>query len=565
MRKFLSFCFFVFFLSATAQADDLVDDAKPLRVDEAFTLISQEVDTNTYLLNWRIAPNYYLYKTKFALSGEGAAAAKLELSQNDIKHSDAFFGEQRVYYQFVDGQLSSPRNLAKIIISYQGCWEGGICYPVQSFQLRDGQFQLVELSENDAEYSPAATPKAQANNYYMRQLQQASPAWVLLLFFLAGIGLTLTPCVLPMLPIVTSIVTDKRSSNPRRRLSLLLVYVLSLASVFSVLGLFSGWLGYAMRQMIASPLVLITLAVLVVLLGCSLLNLMRWPALAGVTQRINPVLNMTAGTYRGAALWGGLSPLIVGSCLSAPLAAALLYLAERGNPLFGALTLFTLALGMSIPLLLVGLGLGQFVPRAGPWLEKMRSFFALLLFALAVFILSSLLPAAIEVALYSLLAVAVLLNFFLRPYQTAISAVIAGVMALVLYTQVPSDTRKEEIQFTEITAYSQLTAALQTATQTRQPTLIYYSADWCISCRELEWRVFTNQGVQNRLDEWTLIKVDVTRNNRASRQLLEHFNALGPPTVFFMDKSGAHRPEMTLIGSFNAKDFTAALDALEAP
>lgn len=561
MRKSLSFCFFVLFFATTVHAEDLINaDAKPLRVDEAFILSGQQADANTYLLNWWIAPDYYLYKTKFALSGASAATAKLELSQNDVEYSDIFFGEQRVYYQFVDGQLSSAQSLENIIISYQGCWEGGICYPVQSFQLQNGQFKPVALNEDEQEYSPVAAPMTLANNYYVRQLQQASPAWVLLLFFLAGIGLTLTPCVLPMLPIVTSIISDKRASNLRRRTSLLLVYVLSLASVFSLLGLFSSWLGYAMRQLIASPPVLIILALLVVLLGCSLLNPMRWSGLTGVAQRINPVLNMTAGTYTGAALWGGLSPLIVGSCLSAPLAAALLYLAERGDPLFGALTLFTLALGMSIPLLLVGLGLGQFVPRTGPWLARMRSFFALLLFALAVFILSSLLPAAVEVLLYSMLAAAALLNFFLRPYQTAFSAVTAGIFAMMVYILLPSDN--EELQFTEVRAEPQLTAALQAAVQQEQPALVYYAADWCISCRELEWRVFTNKKVQNRLDGLALIKVDVTRNNRASRQLLNRFDALGPPTVFFIDKSGVHRPAMTLIGTFNPDHFMASLDAL---
>ena len=559
MRKSLSFCFFVLFFATTVHAEDLINaDAKPLRVDEAFILSGQQADANTYLLNWRIAPGYYLYKTKFALSGASATRATLELSQNDVEHSDVFFGKQRVYYQFVDGQLSSAQSLESIIISYQGCWEGGICYPVQSFQLQDGQFKAVELIEDEAKYD--AVPRAQANNHYARLLHQASPAWTLLLFFLAGLGLTLTPCVLPMLPIVTSIISDKRASNLRRRTSLLLVYVLSLASVFSLLGLFSSWLGYAMRQLIASPPILIVLALLVVLLGCSLLNPMRWSGLTGVAQRINPVLNMTAGTYTGAALWGGLSPLIVGSCLSAPLAAALLYLAERGDPLFGALTLFTLALGMSIPLLLVGLGLGQFVPRTGPWLAKMRSFFALLLFALAVFILSSLLPAAVEVLLYAMLAAAALLNFFLRPYQTAFSAVNAGIFAVMVYILLPSD--KEELQFTEVRAEPQLTAALQTAAQQEQPALVYYAADWCISCRELEWRVFTNKEIQNRLDELALIKVDVTRNNRASRQLLSRFDALGPPTVFFIDKSGVHRPTMTLIGTFNPDHFMASLDAL---
>ena len=588
MRVLLSFFLFFSLSLASAENDYDTDTAKPLgtlpekplRVDKAFVLTGEQIDENTYFLRWQIADNYYLYQKKFAVrdsnsnSGSGSdrdMPVSLELSDNHVPHADIFLGEGNVYYQFTDAYLKLTRSPQNLIITYQGCWEGGICYPVQHKRLVAGtplSFVSVEAEDPDTQSTDRASPATQGYNYYVQQIRRAAPVWVLLLFFLAGIGLTFTPCVLPMLPIVSGIITNDPGNRPSHRTRLALVYMLSMASVFSIFGLLSGWIGYGLRQAMASPPVLIFLALLISLLGASLIKptgLMRLPGSLALTQKANSVLNMTAGTYTGAALWGALSPLVVGTCLSAPLAAALIYLAEQGNPLFGAASLFFLALGMGIPLLLFALGFGYVMPKSGPWLAKIKNLFALLLFALAVFILSPILPTAVEIALYSFFVLTAICLFLLPLRPTLVVACfLAALMTGFGYHFFPKGDPLSK--FTEVSDYATFKDRLQEFGKSGKPTLVYYSAEWCITCKELEWNVFggigDNEQLAEDLNALNLLKADVTKNNADTRQLLAHFDVLGPPSIYFIDKQGVYRPEMTLVGNFSPKILKALLQDL---
>ena len=600
MRVLLSFCLFFSLSLAAAENDYGTDPAKPLekfpekfpeklpeklpekfpekpiKADKAFVLTGEQIDENTYFLRWQIADNYYLYQKKFAVRDSGSGSdsdmpVSLELSDNHVPHADIFLGEGNVYYQFTDAYLKLTRPPQNLIITYQGCWEGGICYPVQHKRLVVGtplSFVSVETEDRDTQPTDRASPATQGYNYYAQQIRRAAPVWVLLLFFLAGIGLTFTPCVLPMLPIVSGIITNDPGNRPSHRTRLALVYMLSMASVFSVFGLLSGWIGYGLRQAMASPPVLIFLALLISLLGASLIKpvgfLMRLPGSLALTQKANSVLNMTAGTYTGAALWGALSPLVVGTCLSAPLAAALIYLAEQGNPLFGAASLFFLALGMGIPLLLFALGFGYVMPKSGPWLAKIKNLFALLLFALAVFILSPLLPTAVEIALYSFFALTAICLFLLPLRPTLVAACFLAILTGFGYHFFPKDAPLSK--FTEVSDYATFKDKLQEFGKSGKPTLVYYSAEWCITCKELEWNVFggigDNEQLAEDLNALNLLKADVTKNNADSRQLLAHFDVLGPPSIYFIDKQGRYRPEMTLVGNFSPKTLKTLLQDL---
>ncbi len=572
MRVLLSF-FLFFSLSLAAAENDYGTDpetslGKPFKADKAFVLTGEQIDENTYFLRWQIADNYYLYQKKFAVR-DSDMPVSLELSDNHVPHADIFLGEGNVYYQFTDAYLKLTRPPQNLIITYQGCWEGGICYPVQHKRLVVGttlSFVSVEAEDPDTQPADRASPATQGYNYYAQQIRRAAPVWVLLLFFLAGIGLTFTPCVLPMLPIVSGIITNDPGNRPSHRTRLALVYMLSMASVFSVFGLLSGWIGYGLRQAMASPPVLIFLALLISLLGVSLIKptgFMRLPGSLALTQKANSVLNMTAGTYTGAALWGALSPLVVGTCLSAPLAAALIYLAEQGNPLFGAASLFFLALGMGIPLLLFALGFGYVMPKSGPWLTKIKSLFALLLFALAVFILSPLLPTAVEIALYSFFALTAICMFLLPLRPTLVAACfLAALMTGFGYHFFPKGDPLSK--FTEVSDYAVFKDKLQEFGKSGKPTLVYYSAEWCITCKELEWNVFGgNEQLAEDLNAINLLKADVTKNNADSRQLLAHFDVLGPPSIYFIDKQGMYRPEMTLVGNFSPKTLKTLLQDLQ--
>ena len=548
---------------------------EPLQVDAAYRLSIFNDSSDRYLVEFFIEPNYYLYKDKLSAVPQPVS---IEFSDNIEILTDQFFGEQEVYRNFASFAIEMPAAESEFIVNYQGCWDGGLCYPLQSrlVKIVDGAVEInnLEVELDTGIYGDLSTDRSSSqlvlensHQYYLNNLRRGSSAFIILLFFLAGLGLTFTPCVLPMLPIISGIVTRKYKEKNTlwRRLSLSLTYVAVMSLMFSILGLFSGLLGYGLRDLLGSQIFILAMATLVTALGFSMLNLLRFPfpLPAFINTPVQKYLSSDTGAYSKAAIWGFLSPFIVGTCLSAPLAAALIYLAELGNPWLGVWSLLALGWGMGLPLLLFAAGLGQFMPRSGPWLEVFRNILGLSLFALAVFIISPLLPSAVEVFGYILIVATMLymtiVRLVSRPWALAVAVVFSLALGL-FYISYASQER--EIEFEVVDNYDVMQEVLADSAAAGIPQLFYYYADWCISCRELEWLVFGDAEVQERLAEINLIKLDITKSSGDSRLMVQHFNIIGPPTIIFVDADGEHRQDLTLIGNFDKASFITRLESI---
>ena len=612
----------------------------PLTADEAYKLSVRQESATTYSISWDIADGYYLYKDKFAVSPQ---PIRIQPSSNFVRNEDQFFGEQDIYYSYAQMLVSigedestgsikdtATANSKTLKISYQGCWEKGLCYPVQtklvSIDNEDAAYLIVREATSVDETAVQAGRQSKTNpssissqappstiifagyDYYLAMLKDAAPPLILLLFFLAGLGLTFTPCVLPMLPIITGIITQRRrqaeqgagnsagaTSNDasttsfKMQISLALTYVAVMSITFSGLGMLSGLLGYGMREALGSTPFLLIMSGLIVMFALSMLNLYTLHIPAFISAPANRYLSSSSGFFGKAALWGFLSPLVVGTCLSAPLAAIMIYIAERGSPWFGAAALLALSWGMGIPLLLFAMGLGQLLPRAGAWLEKTRAIFAFILLGLAVFIISPLLPLVVELLLYFIL-LAIIVYFVMRMLTSnrafsqifsrglAISAAMLCFATLSFYTLtnynvIPNygkaaqggGIKEGEFQggeFQVAQSHPALLDLIQQGKVDAKPQLIYYYADWCVSCREIEWLVFNDEDIKSQLSSFNLIKADITSTATSSRQMMEYFNIFGPPTIIFLDEEATQLKGLTLIGNFNKRIMTQRLSQI---
>ena len=603
----------------------------PLTADEAYKLSVRQESSTTYSISWDIADGYYLYKDKFVVSPQ---PVRIQPSSNFVRNEDQFFGEQDIYYSYAqmlvsigEGGSTAEGASKTLKISYQGCWEKGLCYPVQtklvSIDNEDAAYLIVREATSADEAAVQAGRQSETNpssissqappstiifagyDYYLAMLKDAAPPLILLLFFLAGLGLTFTPCVLPMLPIITGIITQRRSmpeqgagnsasngvSTPsfKMQISLALTYVAVMSITFSGLGMLSGLLGYGMREALGSTPFLLVMSGLIVMFALSMLNLYTLHIPTFISAPANRYLSSSSGVFGKAALWGFLSPLVVGTCLSAPLAAIMIYIAERGSTWFGAAALLALSWGMGIPLLLFAMGLGQLLPRAGAWLEKTRAIFAFILLGLAVFIISPLLPLVVELSLYFIL-LAIIVYFVVRMLAAnrafsqifsrglAISAAMLCFAALSFYTLtnynlIPNYSKavqeggiKEgEFQwegFQVAQSHPVLLDLIQQGKVDAKPQLIYYYADWCVSCREIEWLVFNDEDIKSQLSSFNLIKADITSTATSSRQMMEYFNIFGPPTIIFLDEEATQLKGLTLIGNFNKRMMTQRLSQI---
>ena len=548
MRFFL---LLLLLISSHSISDQLLRK-EPLGVDEAFILSIRQEGEQGYGLTWNIAADYYLYKHAFIFEDEGGNQLTPLLSTNHRSHKDQFFGAQQVYYDYAFVRVERT-DAATLFVSYQGCWEQGLCYPVQKKRI------LLASAEILSTEKAIAAPPNSNYDFYLGTLSRANTSLVLFLFFLAGLGLVFTPCVLPMFPIISGTLTAQQS-RLGQKLMHVSVFVLAMAITFSLFGMLSSFLGYKMQSFFASPLVLIALASFVILLALAMFDIFHFSS-RRLNEQAQRWLNLTTGSYQGAVLWGVLSPVIIGSCLSAPLAAALIYLANQGNPFLGAAALFLLALGMGIPLILFALGFGKL--SSGPWLEKVKSFFGFMLLFLALFILFPLLPAIILAFLSAALFVFMLWSLFSSHPQvirilsfSLLCGILAGGASLWIKSRVTA------LDLEIVSRLEQLRQEEREARQREEPVMIYYSADWCISCRELDWLVLRDKEVMEKLSEVHFIKADLTHSGKESQSMLNHHKVMGAPTFVFIDDTGKVRKELRLVGNVKKGELIDRLNYL---
>lgn len=579
MRRLLSLILLLVVLPASAGLLDTPPNAKLgaalnnsedfLPVREAFRLSLVNSDARAIQLQFVAADGYYLYRHRFQFRSEPAdiALGDAVLPAGEAK-TDDYFGAVEVYHGVLDVQLplNNPQQRPFTLqVTYQGCADKGLCYPpeTQSFNIGD---------------APASAKPSPADAWSWRELA---------LFFLAGLGLTFTPCVLPMLPILSGVVLRGQVGG-LRGFSLSSAYVLSMAACFAVLGALMGVFGAELnlQARLQSPWVLVPFALFFGVFALAMFGLYELRLPHFISDRLDRVAgNTRGGSLWGAALLGVLSSLLVSPCVSAPLAGALLYISSSGDALGGGLKLFVLGLGMGAPMVLFATGGGALLPKSGTWMISVRNGFGVLLLAVSVWLLERVLPGPLSLALWGLLAGGVALylgalEFTVKTHRQKL-AQLAGLILLVYALaswvgalQGHSDPLRpldgpvaaatpsasgEQSAWQTIRSPGELTQVLASAKAAGRPLLLDWYADWCISCKVIEREVLTAPAVTAQLSNYRLIRFDMTESNAEQRALLDQYQLFGPPALLLFAGNGDEHQALRVIGEINAADFAERL------
>ncbi|EIK52745.1 protein-disulfide reductase [Stutzerimonas stutzeri TS44] len=538
-----------------------------LPVDEAFTLHVEQPDAGGAVLRWDIAPGYYLYKERLRFAGL-PPGNEPQLPPGEPYH-DEYFGDSRIYRDSLEVQLPDA-DLASLELGWQGCADAGLCYPPQS--------RTVELGGSS---TPPSMPVQADDQALASGLQQQSLGWSLLIFFGLGLLLAFAPCSLPMLPILAGIVVGSQA-GPRRGMALAGAYVFSMALVYAALGVVAALLGANLQGWLMQPWLIASFAGLFVLLSLPMFGFFELQLPAGLRDRLEQAgRKRRGGSLAGASALGVLSGLLVGPCMTAPLAAALLYIAQSGDAVNGGLVLFALGLGIGTPLVLLVTVGNRFLPKPGPWMDRVKVSFGFLFLVAALYVLRPLLSDPLWVGLWGALLVVgasglLHLSRELVRHQALSRAVasLAGVWGVALLLGAAGgaqDVMRPLGVFTGGVASSQgaepahgfvgfsepadLDRELAAARAAGQWVLVDYYADWCVSCKVMEKEVFGDAQVQAALTGVRILRPDVTQTDPASRELLNRYQVMGPPTLLFIGPDGEERRTQRITGEVDANQF----------
>ncbi len=550
-----------FMLAGPLQANPF--DVKPdfLPVNQAFVLSHDRQADGQMRLYFQIKQGYYLYQKR--LKFDGLAIDQQPQLPAGLNHHDEFFGDSTVYRDQLELLIPASAQ-GQLQLGWQGCADAGLCYPPQT--------TTIDLGGGDAPASEQASDQALASG-----LQSASLAWSLLAFFGLGLLLALTPCSLPMLPILAGLVLGNGASA-RRGWLLAGVYVLSMALVYAALGVVAALLGASLQAWLQQPWLLGSLAGLFILLALPMFGAFELQLPAALRDRLDRAGQGTrGGNLYGAALLGALSGLLLGPCMTAPLAGALLYIAQSGDVAQGALVLLSLGLGMGVPLLLlVTLG-NRYLPRPGAWMERVKGVFGFVFLAMALYTVRSLLAAPVVLALSGAWLIA--LGWAAWPALQRLPALRAlpllgalwGVLLLVgaaaggdnlwqplrplAGSAVSTRLAEPHEPFVTVSSPEALQRELDAAKARGQWVMIDYYADWCVSCKVMEKQVFSRPDVQASLAGVHLLRLDVTADSAASRALLQRYQVPGPPSIVWLGPEGEERRARRITGEVDAASF----------
>ncbi|MDE3989685.1 protein-disulfide reductase DsbD [Glaesserella parasuis] len=558
-----------FYLPATASL--FSSQPKFLPGDQAFAFSSQQ-QADQLQLSWQIADGYYLYKKEIAISSNNAKLGEPQFPTAE-RYQDEFFGEVEIYRNQLTIPVALEANATgQVVVRYQGCTKG-FCYPPEEVTL---DLQAATSADNVAKNTADVTaisvaqPKAEQN-----QLAEtlAENRLAIFWFFVLGLGLAFTPCVLPMLPLLSAIVIgSKQRPNSLRAFLLSLSYVQGMAVTYTLLGLLVAAIGLPFQVALQSPPVLIGLSLLFILLAMSMFGLFTLQLPHRWQQKLNQLSQQQqGGSFFSVFVMGMIAGLVASPCTSAPLSGALLYVAQSGDLLTGGLALYLLALGMGIPLMLVTLFGNRILPKSGDWLLKVKTLFGFVMLALPVFLLSRVLPTFIEPLLWSALAIVFLLwlneqcnglQGWKKVFRLLVLAtlVVASKPWLDLAWQPMPANQTQSNHFKRIHSLAELEQQL-TANKGKKVMLDLY-ADWCVACKEFEKYTFVDPKVQAKLAEMAVLQIDMTKNSGENDELMKHFQVLGLPTILFFDEQGRELSQSRVTGFMQAGDFVQWLNGL---
>ena len=631
--------------------------------DVAFVLSAAAAGPDAIETRWQIAEGYYLYRDRFrfrAADGSGASLGEAGFPKGKIK-DDEYFGPMEVYYDTVAAFVPVARaaNTAAIDvdITYQGCAEAGLCYPpitktvsllmpaawaatvaratttgggasnpsdsvdkggtpgVSSVWILGADGETPGAPSRSALGAAAAAPgvlgfpgfgapggltvELPEQDRIAAALVSGNRWLVILSLFGAGLLLTFTPCVLPMVPILTSIIVghgvDQRSGAPssRRAFTLSLVYVLAMALTYTVAGVLAGLFGANLAAAFQNPWILSGFALVFVLLALSMFGFYdlqipaSWQArLAALSHR------QRGGTYAGVGVMGALSALIVGPCVAAPLAGVLIYIGQTGDPVLGGVALFALGMGMGVPLIVAGVSAGKLLPKVGAWMDAVKAVFGVMLLAVAIYLLERIVPETVALLLWAALFIVCAIYMGALDSLTAESGgwrrlwkgaglvmLVYGVLVMVgvaggggdLFRPlkgialVAGERGERELEFRQVKGIDGLNAEIGPAAARGQAVMFDYYADWCVSCKEMERFTFSDPAVQAALSNVLLLQTDVTTNDAADKALLAEFGLFGPPAILFFGPDGRERRELRVVGFMNAGEFRRVVERAISP
>lgn len=590
------FIFLVCCLTAmAAQADLFNNKIKFLPVDQAFQLDVQRSDAGVSM-QWQIAENYYLYQDKlaFSLNGKPVKNAPQFLSSAE-QYEDPYFGLVTIFKHDLNLTLplKDPQPQDLLEVTYQGCAKG-FCYPPET-----KQFQLGNLSSNisanhemqnsvEETHQPSQSAVENANVFSSQQNQLAESLsqskYAMLWFFVLGIGLAFTPCVLPMLPLLSAIVIGgrKEETSNWRALALSFVYVQGMALTYTLLGLVVVLIGLPFQIALQSPYVLIGLSIVFVLLALSMFGLFTLQLPSSLQTKLTQFSQQQkSGAFFGVFVMGAIAGLVASPCTSAPLSGALLYVAQSGDFVIGALTLYLLALGMGLPLILITVFGNKILPKSGAWMENVKTAFGFVMLALPIFLISRIIPSMWEPRLWALLGVSFFIWLATQMRSNGIGLffrivffVAAMVSAQPLQNWVWQDNAatsqaanaqsavKNSLVFQQISNYDELQAVLKQ--HPNKIAMLDLYADWCVACKEFEHKTFADPQVQSALSDVLLLRVDMTNNSESNRTLMKALAVTGLPTIIFFNQQGEEIQAQRITGFLPAEAFIATLNAAKS-
>jgi thiol:disulfide interchange protein DsbD len=612
-------------LAAPARAEDSFLDPS-----EAFKFTAKMVDGHTISVNFQIADGYYMYRERFKFSAVGAKLGTPAIPPGKVHYDETFAKDVETYRKSVTITIPVEVNgTFTLLAGGQGCSEKGLCYAPQDYKATlTGSGSVPLPAATVATATAAATPTA-ASAKPVAAIGEGKPAAVspgvniytvptptatdtspppappvaatpalaaddsgrleaalksgkllviLPLFALLGLGLSFTPCVLPMVPILSSIIVGEGDTNRRRGLLLSVTYALGMAIVYTALGVAAGLAGEGLAGALQNPWVLGTFALLMAVLSLSMFGFYELQVPAALQSKLSTVSNrQSSGKLAGVFVMGAISALIVGPCVAAPLAAALVYISQSRDVVIGGAALFAMAVGMSVPLILVGVSAGTLLPKAGKWMDAVKRFFGVLMLAVGWWLVSPVLPGAVQMLGWAVLLVGYGMYLLMNSGQWVAKSVgvvfaVLGVAQLVGVVSGGRDplaplahlaggkAHEAPLAFQRVKTVRQLDAVLaQTGGKT---VMLDFYADWCVSCKEMEKLTFVDPQVRARLAGTLLLQVDVTANDADDKAMLKRFGLFGPPGIILFDKQGKEIAGARVIGFQDAAKFAASLSPL---
>jgi len=576
------------------------DAANPfLPPDQAFVLSVDVQKNGAIRAHWTIADGYYLYRDKFKFAVDNQSDTRLEaarIPRGKTKH-DETFGDTEVFYHKVDISVPyvrpTPGNMnVMVAITYQGCADAGFCYPPitkqVNLELQEAQPSVGTITGN------FAAPSASEQDRIAQSLFGASLLTTVASFFGFGLLLAFTPCVFPMVPILSGIIVGQADQiNTRRAFRLTLVYVLAMAVTYTLAGIAAGKFGQNLQAAFQNPWVISAFSLLFVALALSMFGLYELQLPQRLQTRISELSNhQRSGSYAGVAVMGLLSALIVGPCIAAPLAGALIYIGQSGDAVRGGIALFSLSMGMGLPLMIIGTSAGKLLPRAGPWMVAIKAICGVILLGVAIWLLARIVAPAVTMFLWSVLLMicSVYMGVFNRLQDAAsgwqklrkgasVVLFVYGTLIMVgastggtdvlrplenaaFMAEKSGESRPQfaaKPAFQRVKGLEQLNREIQHAASLGKPVMLDFYADWCVSCKELEAKTFSDSGVLALLDKFVVLQADVTENDASDQELLKSFGLFGPPSILFFSRDGEENPRMRLVGFIDTDAFRSHL------